>query len=363
MAIREGRWDCQYCGTTAILGRHRECTNCGRSRPEGTKFYLAGDEPAAADKLQEQQAKIGPDWICAFCSSSNPSDVVVCQSCSAPREDSSAQQQVRDYKPGEAPRSGDMDLDAPMPLPARPVASTAKSKKGAFALAGAGVAGFFFLCLCLLAAVLLLGGRDVEATISGFTWERTLAVEAYRTVTEEDWSLPAGGRITSQRQEIHHYNQVLDHYESRERQVSEQVQVGQRTYVCGQRDLGNGYFEDIECTEPVYETEYRTETYEEPIYRQEPVYQTWYTYEIDKWVVDRTEEAAGEDRSPVWPEATLAKNEREGQRTETYTIFFTGEEGKSYSQELSFDEWGSFEMGQHVTLKLNVTGEVEEIEP
>ena len=49
---------------------------------------------------------------------------------------------------------------------------------------------------------------------------------------------PAAGRLLSEREEIHHYDQVLDHYETRQRDVEEQVQVGTETYVCGQRDLG-----------------------------------------------------------------------------------------------------------------------------
>ena len=43
MAIREGRWDCQYCGTTGIPGREKVCPNRARSRPEGTNIYLPDD--------------------------------------------------------------------------------------------------------------------------------------------------------------------------------------------------------------------------------------------------------------------------------------------------------------------------------
>ncbi len=56
MAVREGRWDCQYCGTKGSHGRHKACQNCGRSRPEGTAFYLPSEEEAAV--LNEQLLKI-----------------------------------------------------------------------------------------------------------------------------------------------------------------------------------------------------------------------------------------------------------------------------------------------------------------
>lgn len=361
MAVREGRWDCQYCGTTGILGRHKACTKCGRSRPEGTKFYLPKEGEAVADEKLAQQAKIGPDWVCQFCGSSNPANIDVCRSCNAPREGASPKQAVKEYKLGEAPDSGDMDLDKP---PERPsTAPAAKSRKvPAIGIAGA-VGGGLLLCLCLVLAFFVFGNRDAQATVSGFSWERTVAVESFQTVTEEDWQVPEGGRILSQQEEIHHYDQVLDHYETRTRQVSEQVQVGERTYVCGQRDLGNGFFEDIECTDPIYETQTRTETYEEPIYIQVPVYQTKYTYEIDKWVVVRTETAGNDDHSAFWPELNLEGGEREGQRTETYIVYFTDEDGKTFEWETAEADWRGYEMGQGVTLKLDALGNnIEEVE-
>jgi hypothetical protein len=361
MAVREGRWDCQYCATTGILGRHKACTNCGRSRPEGTKFYLPKEGEEVAEQKLVQQAKIGPDWVCEFCGSSNPANVSVCGSCHAPRETVSPQQAVKEYAVGEAPQSGDMDLSTP---PERPTTTTPKKSKAGPAIGVVGVAaGLLFLCLCIVVGYLVFGSRDAQATVSGFSWQRTVAVESFQTVTEEDWEVPAGGRILSQQEEIHHYDQVLDHYETRSRQVSEQVQVGERTYVCGQRDLGNGFFEDIECTDPVYETQSRTETYEEPIYIDVPVYQTKYTYEIDKWVVVRTEEAGSSDHAAFWPETNLTGDEREGERTEIYTVFFTDEDGKQYDLEMTENEWLGFETGQGVTLKLDALGnEVEEVE-
>jgi hypothetical protein len=360
MAVREGQWDCQYCGTTGILGRHKACTNCGRSRPAGTKFYLPKEGAEEVGEKLVQQAKIGPDWICEFCGSSNPANVDICQSCKAPRESVSPTQAVKDFAPGQAPASGDMDLDQPVVRP-----STAPQKTRAIPAVGiAGIiGGVLFLCLCLVLAFFVFGNRDAQATVSGFSWERAVAVESFQTVTEEDWQVPEGGRILSQQEEIHSYNQVLDHYETRTRQVSEQVQVGERTYVCGQRDLGNGFFEDIECTEPIYETQFRTETYEEPIYIQVPVYQTKYTYEIDKWVVVRTETAGNSDHSAFWPETNLTGDEREGERTETYIVYFTDEDGKTYEWQTTEADWRGFEMGQGVTLKLDALGNnIEEIE-
>ncbi len=356
MAIREGRWDCQYCGTIGNLGRHRQCQNCGRSRPDGTKFYLA-DDAEVTDKQLERQALVGPDWVCEFCGTSNAADKTVCGSCGAAREATSPVQKTKDYDLDEVPTSGDMTFDEE-PKPEQP---TEKPKKNIPLVVIAGAAALAVVCIGII-AFLIFGGRDENATVSGFEWQRTVDIEAFQTVTEEDWEIPAGGRILSQRQEIHHYDQILDHYETRQRQVDEQIQVGVETYVCGQRDLGNGFFEDIECERPIYETQVRTENYEEPIYREEPVYQTLYTYEIDKWVVVRTDQVSASDHSPYWPRANLNNDEREGETSERYVVFFTDGDGSLHEWDTKLDEWQSFEEGQQVILKLNPLGEISEVE-
>jgi hypothetical protein len=364
MAVREGRWDCQYCGTKGILGRHTVCTNCAKSRPEGTKFYLVDDAPVVAEGQQLKQAQLGADWICQYCASSNRADRTTCQHCGAAREESNPQQQVQNYKAGEAPRSGDMDLEAmarPMTQTAVPVSGLSRLLRNKALLGIGGVVGLLFLCMCLCAGFFLFGEKEVDVTAAEIGWQRTIQVEAYRTVVEEDWSVPAGGRTISQQEEIHHYDSVLVGSETRERQVSEQVQTGSRTYVCGSRDLGNGYFEDVECTDPIYETRYRTETYQEPIYEQVPVYQTKYSYEIEKWVVDRTEERSGTDHQAHWPTIRLGDNEREGQRTEEYRVPFVDEESKQYEMTFTEGEWLAIERGGRYRLKVSRLGEPLEV--
>lgn len=359
MAIREGRWDCQYCGTIGNLGRYRQCQNCGRSRPEGTKFYLA-DDVQVTDKKLQRQALVGPDWVCEFCGTSNAADIQICGSCGAPREESSPVQKVTDYEPGGAPTSGDMTFDKE-PDSKEPAEEKQKSRPKIPIIAVVVAAVVGILCLAI-GAFLIFGSSDTEAVVSGFEWERTVEIEQFQTVVEEDWQLPNEARLISQREEIHHYDQILDHYETRQREVQEQVQVGSETYVCGQRDLGNGFFEDIECDRPIYETKTRIETFEEPIYRDEPVFQTLYTYEIDKWIVVNTETSSGNDHEPYWPRVNLSNDEREGDTEEYYVVVFTDSEGNIYDWETSPDDWRSFERGQQVILKLSALGTISEIE-
>ena len=125
--------------------------------------------------------------------------------------------------------------------------------------------------------------------------------------------------------------------------------------------IATGFFEDVQCERPVYETQSRTETYEEPIYRQEPVYQTLYVYDIDKWIVVRTDEASGRDHSPYWPRAELRSDEREGEKSEVYVVFFTDEEGETHRWETTLASWQAYEMGQEVVLSFDALGNLEEV--
>ena len=196
-----------------------------------------------------------------------------------------------------------------------------------------------------------------------FHWERTIQVEDFRTVQESGWAVPSGGRVTSQRVEVHHFNQVLDHYETRTRQVSEQVQTGTETYVSGQRDMGNGYFEDIESTRPIYETRTRTETYQEPIYRSVPVMATKYGYDIERWLKNRDERAAGDDQKPRWPDVKLKPKERNGPRQARYTVGFQDDRGQRHDRPTSEAEFLQYQKGASYRALFDAFGKLKRVTP
>jgi hypothetical protein len=100
--------------------------------------------------------------------------------------------------------------------------------------------------------------------------------------------------------------------------VAYDVPSGVESYSCGSTDLGNGYFQDQICTRTTYRTEYRTETYQAPVYRQEPVYDHLAHLGGGPWEVVRTPVAQGGDTMPEWPVVDLHNREREGARTENW---------------------------------------------
>lgn len=398
MAIREGRWDCPSCGSRGIYGRHVDCPGCGKPRPAGIRFYLTDDAPVITSAAQLAEAKAGADWACEHCGASNRATVTDCGGCGAPRGSSPAQRVV-DYKSADVPRSG----DAPPPPAAAPQALAAQPPKtetgpkpprrpptAAESCMGCG-------CLSLIVVVVMsvlvgiingdgsVGGEDLTpAMVTGKRWERSFVVEQRRVQEGRGWDLPDSAEVVRTERRRRGWGQEVDHYETvsrpvrrsrrvadgtrtRTREVDERVRTGERTYVCGQRDLGNGYFEDIECTEPVYETRTRTETYEEPTYRTEyytetetssvPVYRrvavfdTFFTYRAATWDSVEGRRTQGDTTKPVWPDTTLRPGQRIARRRQEYRMGLLRAGGTPLGMKVEFPVFNRFRVGQRVALR------------
>ncbi|HEX5872339.1 MAG TPA: hypothetical protein VFY65_18045 [Longimicrobium sp.] len=347
MAIREGRWDCPTCGNTGLPGRELGCSGCGNRRPEGIRFYLPDDAAEVTDAQRLAEARAGADWICEHCGVSARATMDRCPGCGAVRG-SSPRQQTHEHR-----------FDEPADEPVKTLAGAMPAKRRR------GWKGPAALVAIVGGLMWWNGPVEVTATVAAKDWSRAIEVQEYRTVQEEDWSVPQGGRQKRSYRAIRDYRQVLDHYETKTRQVSERVQTGTRTYTCGQRDMGNGYFEDVTCTEPEYTTNYRNETYQDPVYRREPIYDTRYAYEIEKWLPDDTAWARGDAaREPSWPPVQIGRNEREGARIQRYVLRFTDDEGKTYEREVTADQYQRYRQGQPVKLRMKRGGgDVEIVEP
>ena len=351
MAIREGRWDCASCGTVGNLGRQVNCPGCALPRPAGTRFYLPEDAPELTDAALVAQARAGADWVCEHCGASARATERACPGCAAPRG-SSPSQAVVDYDLDDIPRDGRERRAATAAAP--PPTRRPSPWRGRLVLAALAAALWWFFT-----------PREVTAVVHAKTWDRTVEVEAYRTLRESGRTVPSGGREIRSYRALREYRQVLDHYETKERQVSEQVRTGTRSYVCGSRDLGNGNFEDRTCTEPEYETRYRTETYQDPVYRREPVYDTRHDYDIERWVRDTVLAARGEADEPAepdqpsWPATQLRERQREGERTEKYVVRFRDDDGDTYESAVPFARYERLRVGAPVRIRVSRAGSVE----
>ncbi len=404
-----------------VYGRHVDCPGCGKPRPAGIRFYLTDDAPAIADAAQLREAKAGPDWVCEHCGASTRATDADCDGCGAPRGSSPAQP-VIDYPLSQVPRSGDVPkpaADAP-PSPACALAGRVRTK-AAGARTPPSPWQTCMGCGCLSMVMLLVvglflgavescaggrvGGEDLDAaTVEGKRWERAFDVEQRRVVQGSGWDLPDSAEVIRSRRRLRGTGQEVARYESvtrrvqrsrqvpdgtrtatrevadsrtRTRQVTERVQTGERTYVCGQRDLGNGYFEDIECSEPIYGNETRTEEYEEPttrtesyeetvyrteyywenettrepVYRRVQVYDTFFTYRAAAWDSVETRQARGDTTAPAWPDTTLRPGQRISRRREEYRMTFRRADGSLFGPRVPLDVWTRWRRGQPVALR------------
>ena len=365
--IIEGVWDCTYCGTTKVRGGLRECPQCGHPRDENVEFYMDNPQNYVLDETLAEKARQGPDWICQFCDCLNSATVSICEGCGSARE-----AETKDYFENlqEQQEKAKMELDEDPDDITNEAASESQSenfpvvkpdKQKHFNWGKAvkiGVVALLFVAL-IAGMVMLFTPREVSGTVVDMKWSRTVEIEEYKTVRESGWSIPSGGREVSRSEEIHHYNSVISHYETKTRTYTEQVLDHYEEYVSGYRDLGNGHFEEITSQRPVYRTETRTETYEEPVYVQVPVYETKYVYDIEKWVHQTNKRTEGNDKNPYWSDYECKTNERIGSKTEAYVVVVEDNDEKFKEYTLKFDEWNSLSVGQKVKLKTYITGSAE----
>lgn len=359
--IIEGFWDCKYCNTKGIRGGIRECPNCGKARDEDTVFYLDLEKKHYVPKEQEKNINRNPDWVCAYCNQLNSDNDKFCVDCGASRTEQNLNYfENREKKINEEKeellqeKMNDQESNHHIVNPFSKLNSFIFSNLVAILITLAVIIG-------LSGIIYLLIPKKQEITITEMSWQRSIDIERYQTVEESDWYLPSGARLQYSQKEFSHYEQVLDHYETKTKKVAHERISGYEDYVSGYRDLGNGYFEEIVSSRPVYETYYEDETYQEPVYRDEPVYRTKYYYEIDKWVYERSVKTNGTDKTPYWGNVTLASDEKVSIRSEKYYITGLNKKNKSSNILLSFEDWNSVEVGQTVKLKVSLGyGEIVE---
>ena len=348
-----GYWDCPICGNKEIRGDVTNCPACGRARGD-VKFYVKGytegqslqkEELSQFEELDDQKAaEMGenPDWYCSFCNSLNSDKAQVCSNCGATRADSEANYFDRLKKKEE---------QAAAEQAARPQAPAKAQKKSRSPLVI-----FAVLLLALIAVFVWMNGSKTagDLKVTALQWTRVINIEENRKYSESDWSLPAGAQQTGTRREIHHYDSVLDHYETVEVQRSRSVyDHDEYTMV----DNGNGTFREV--SHPVYRTEYYTDTEQRPVYRQEPRYATKYYYDIWRWTPSRDVVASGEDHNPEWPVPDPGANEREGKHSEEYRFTVehtekTNEPAATYR--LAESDWMNINVGDHLYITSRRTG-------
>ena len=200
----------------------------------------------------------------------------------------------------------------------------------------AGIAVLAVLLCIGLVGILFLANRTslTPATVRDLYWERSIQVLELLPAEHEDWKdrVPAGAQLGACTDKVR---------ETRSEPEPGSVEVCGTPYTVDQGD-GTG--------KVVQDCSYQ-------------IYASWCSYTTDEWQVAESAVLHGENLSPTWPVLSLQEDQREGERSESYTvIFITDEGGKIYNYRTSDSgEYLNFTPGSRWDLQINTFGNVLEV--
>lgn len=357
--IIEGFWDCTQCSEKGIRGGLRNCTCCGSPRGTDTVFYMKDPSSHYVSQSVANEVSQCPDWLCSYCEYLNSSKSKCCSSCGALKSDSE-----KNYFEMRAEKKNKIEA-SDNTRGSLQKQNTSSNKKSTLSLLISLIRSKPFEVVKFLLAVLslflvvfglisVLVPKKDTLTIQGFSWERVINIEELKTIRKSGWTLPDEARLVDSKSELHHYNQVVDHYETVREKRTRQVIDHYESYVSGYRDLGNGHFQEVISKQPVYKTETYYENVQKPVYKQVPVYKTKYYYDNDEWVSSRKIETSGKDKNLKWGTYNLSSNEREGKRVERLYISATNKKGKLVSYKINSKKWQSLNIGDVVDVEIDI---------
>ena len=386
-------WGCKSCGSI-VSGKVRSCPNCGAPIPNDVKYMMPDDGRVAKAKAEGKvfdfgdifedengikseavskgEERTAPNWECDYCGYQNFAEDEYCKGCGHPKDENTKDyfgnfvlkkgSDVPDKTPDEKTKNFGT-LENEYNQNSGEINDKKTKRKNIFSLLWRKIKDFYkyngeyFAVTCgfvlgiILVAVIFTPVKKTS-TVTGFRWERAVEVEKFALCHDSGWSVPSGGTVTDKDYRIHHYDHVIDHYETKSRVVTEQVFDGYDTHYS---DLGNGQASVSQT--PRYRTETHTEYYQEPVYRDDPVYKWYYYYDIDRWIHEDWLKTSGSDHSPYWYETDIPEDVdspiyddlRLGERKETYKVLIKNSKGDTSSFEKSENEWASYEKGDKLT--------------
>ena len=323
MATYEMLWNCPFCGTKKLLGKtHRHCPECGAPQDPSYRYFPSDDEKVAV----EDHVYVGADRLCPACDNPMSAAAPHCSNCGSPMEGASEVRrradQTGDAFSGETEADARRELDAPQPSPAAPPPKKSRKKLVIAGVLGCG--GLVAVAAAVVGILAVFWTKPVEVTVTHRSWERTIEVEQFSAVDEDEWcdSMPSGAYDVSRTSEVRSHKKVPDGEECTTQRV----------------DNGDGTFTEKQVCSTKY--------------REEPVYDEKCSYTVDRWVVDHVEEASGSEKdAPSWPDVALEKEgtglgaQREGERVETYTVHYESPEKKAFTCTYPQAEWEDIEAG------------------
>lgn len=342
----ELEWTCPNCNTRN-KGSEKTCVNCGAPQPEDVQFEAPAEKKFVSDDKASELRERGADIHCGFCGTRNPSTAKTCSQCGADLSEGVARQAGREIdmpagklEPVTCANCGTVNpgtnincqqCGAALPRPGRPTppmpasvavadvaARSTKKKPNWLLLGGIGVA----LAICCVAILMLFvfPSQNLQATVSDVYWQTYVPLQEISPV---DYNNQRGNPPSDA------YN-VSCHDESRE--------------VCQEKtiDRGDGYAEVVQ--------DCHTES------------EQYCDYTVDEWSTIQTYTLDGHDTFPAYAQPNFSSDQRLGDGSADYTVYFDTENGVMTYNPGSLSEFEQYRIGSTWTLKLNAVGGVVGVE-
>jgi len=342
----ELEWTCPNC-ETRNKGFEKSCVNCGAPQPDDVQFEAPAEKKFVSEEKAKELRERGADIHCGFCGTRNPSTAETCSQCGADLSEGVARQAGREIdisagklepvtcencgtvNPGTTINCQECGAALPQPAKTKPpmpasVAIAEAANKGArkkfnwLLLGGIGAA----LAVCCVAILILFvfPSSTVEGTVADVYWQTSVPV-----------------------QEI----QAVEYSDERGNPPSEAYDVSCQTEsqeVCEEQviDQGDG---SAEVVENCY-----TES------------EQYCDYTVDEWTTVQTYTLDGHDTFPVYAQPDISGDQRLGEESVEYTVFFDTQEGEKAYNPSSLSEFERYLIGSTWTLELNALGGVVSVE-
>ena len=316
-------WDCRTCGQEKLLGvTHRYCPGCGSPQEPKARYFPSDDDKVVV----ENHKFVGKDRRCPACETPNAAQSSNCMSCGfaldgakeVVQQEDVVTRQGEHYDAAFRHERHRQHTQQALKTSTQAKKTFIQAKKNQWVLFG----------VIALVGVVLLSLYHSDSTLDLQVvkrhWERSILIERFMPVSEGQWcqSLPAGAMQVSRSQKVKDYRSIPDGQSCQTRRV----------------DNGDGTFhERREC---------------ETLYRQEPIYASWCSYRINRWQVQRTAVSSGNgefENMPAWPAFQLASIgrcvgcEREGRKSQRYSVYFTDQRNKEHRCEFSHEQWQQYQ--------------------
>jgi len=351
----EMEWVCPRCGGKNP-GSKQTCTTCGGPQPRDVKFQQREGQELIKDEEAQKIAAAGPDVHCAFCGTRNPSDAKICIQCGADltsAEKRESGQVVGAYSstpapekpcpncghmnPGGALRCSNCGASMAAAATGQPVAAVTPAKpfKLSPVMIVVGIIGIIgLIILCIVLASALFKTETVTGQVEDRSWTTVVVVEQFQSINRQGWAdeIPSGAQVGA--------------CEFRYSYTSSEPQPNS-TEVCGTPytvDQGSGFGEVVQdCS---YET-----------------YAEFCEYTVEDWVAVDQLRLQGDDLNPRLPDTSLASNERTGDSSVVYSIWFNTDMGTLEYQTSDLKLYQLAQFGSEWSLEINGSGEVVAAEP